>query len=69
MRWTGRATALSFAIITAAIIIGSSMILSSGVQTSVFRIPLHFFGLIGYFMAGMMGIGLVIAILRSGKLS
>lgn len=60
---------LSFAIITAAIIVGSSMILSSGGQTSVFRIPLHFFGLIGYVMAGVMGVGLVIAILRSGKLS
>jgi len=60
---------LSFAIITAAIIVGSSMVLTSGDMGKVLNVPLQALGLIGYFIAGVMGIGLIIAILRSGKLS
>lgn len=57
---------LSFAIITAAIIVGSSMVMTTAGNTSVW---LPVLGVAGYFFAGIMGIGLVIAILRSGKLS
>ena len=60
---------LSFAIITAAIIVGSSMVLATGAGRAVLGIPLQALGLVGYFIAGLMGIGLIIAILRSGKLS
>jgi uncharacterized membrane protein len=35
----------------------------------VLGVPLQALGLAGYFIAGVMGIGLIIAILRSGKLS
>jgi len=60
---------LSFAVITAAIIVGSSMVLTSEATWTILGVPLQAFGLIGYFIAGVMGLGLVIAILRSGKLS
>jgi len=60
---------LSFAIITAAIIVGSSLVLSSAGTRAVLGVPLQALGLVGYFIAGLMGIGLIIAILRSGKLS
>ncbi|HSW47380.1 MAG TPA: AarF/UbiB family protein [Phycisphaerae bacterium] len=60
---------LSFAVITAAIIVGSSMVLTSADMGEVLGVPLQALGLIGYFIAGVMGIGLIIAILRSGKLS
>lgn len=58
---------LSFALIIAAIIIGSSLIFHSGVGPNRYGIPL--LGLTGYIIAGIMGLWLVVAIMRSGKLS
>lgn len=60
---------LSFAVITAAIIVGSSWILASASAPAVFGIPTWAFGVIGYVMAGLMGLWLIVAIVRSGKLS
>ncbi|GMU20562.1 MAG: ABC transporter [Phycisphaerae bacterium] len=60
---------LSFAIIIAAIIVGSSLIISSDASVEMFGIPLPAYGMAGYVFAGVMGLGLVISILRSGKLS
>jgi len=60
---------LSFAVITAATIVGSSLIITTAGETSVLGIPLPAFGVVGFIFAGIMGVGLVIAILRSGKLS
>jgi len=60
---------LSFAIVTAAIIVGSSLVITTAGSASILGIPLIALGFVGYFFAGIMGIGLVIAILRSGKLS
>ncbi len=60
---------LSFAVITAAIIIGSSWVLGSGGATTFFGIPTWGFGVIGYLVAGLMGLWLIVAIVRSGKLS
>lgn len=60
---------LSFAVITAAIIIGSSWILASSSATAVLGVPTWSLGVIGYVLAGLMGLWLVIAIVRSGKLS
>lgn len=56
---------LSISLIISAIIIGSSMILQTNMQPSIYGIPL--FGFLGYIIAGILGIWLVISILRSGK--
>jgi ubiquinone biosynthesis protein len=58
---------LSFSMIIAAIIIGSSMIFNTQVGPKWGGVPL--LGLTGYIVAGIMGLWLVVAILRSGKLS
>jgi len=59
---------LSFAVIIGAIILGSSWILTHP-GTKLLGVPLPAFGIAGYLVAGVMGLWLVIAILRSGKLS
>jgi len=56
---------LSFSMIIAALIIGSSLILHANIGPFVFGFPL--LGILGFSTAGMIGIGLVISILRSGK--
>ena len=57
---------LSFALIVAAIIIGSSLLLTAN------RGPawnhLSILGLLGFLTAGVLGLWLIIAILRSGKM-
>jgi ubiquinone biosynthesis protein len=58
---------MSFAMIIAAIIIGSSLIFHAKLGPMVYHLPL--LGLTGYLFAGIMGLWLVIAIIRSGKLS
>jgi ubiquinone biosynthesis protein len=57
---------LAFSIITAAIIVASSIIIHSGLGRTIFGLPL--FGLIGYVIAGLFGIWILIGILRSGQL-
>jgi ubiquinone biosynthesis protein len=57
---------LSFSIITAAIIVASSVIIHSGQGHKIFGLPV--FGLIGYVIAGLFGIWILIGILRSGQL-
>jgi ubiquinone biosynthesis protein len=57
---------LSFSIITAAIIVASSIIIHSGQGQTLFGLPV--FGLIGYVIAGLFGIWILIGILRSGQL-
>ncbi len=57
---------LSFALVIAAIIVGSSLVLTIDVGLKVFGLPV--LGLIGYLFAGILGAGLAISILRSGKL-
>jgi ubiquinone biosynthesis protein len=58
---------LSFALIVAAIIIGSSLIFNLGIGPKWSGVPL--LGLTGYLVAGIMGLWLAVAIIRSGKLS
>lgn len=60
---------LSFSIVIAAIIISSSMILTSAQTATLLGVPVRAFGVVGYIFAGFMGVGLVWAIWRSGKLS
>lgn len=57
---------ISFALIIAAIIVGSSLIMRLETKYTLFGYS--FIGILGYIFAGMLGIWLVIAILRSGKL-
>jgi ubiquinone biosynthesis protein len=57
---------LAFALVIAAIIVGSSMVLTLDVGVKIYGLPI--LGLVGYVFAGILGAGLVISILRSGKL-
>jgi ubiquinone biosynthesis protein len=57
---------LAFSIITAAIIMASSIIIHSGEGPMLFGLPI--FGLIGYVIAALFGIWILIGILRSGQL-
>jgi ubiquinone biosynthesis protein len=59
-------TRLSFAIVLAALIIGSSLMVLSDIPPKWFDIPL--IGLAGYILAGVMGFWLLISALRKGKL-
>lgn len=56
---------LSLAVIIAAMIIGSSMVITTGVRPLLFGYPA--FGIIGYVISGMLGIWLIIDILRSRR--
>ena len=56
---------LSFSLIIAALIIGSSLILQQQVSPFIFGYPA--LGIIGYLLASFLGLGLIISILSSGK--
>jgi ubiquinone biosynthesis protein len=57
---------LSFALIIASIIVGSSLIMTLDVGVKIYGLPA--LGLFGYIFAGILGMGLAISILRSGRL-
>ena len=57
---------MSFAIIIAALIIGSALIVISEIPPLVFGISL--IGIIGYLVAAVMGIWLLVAIIKGGRL-
>jgi len=57
---------VAFSVIVAAIIVGSSLIIQSDKGPHLLGYPL--IGIIGYVIAGFMGLWLLIAILRSGRL-
>lgn len=57
---------ISFSLIIASLIIGSSLIITTNLGPYLFGFPL--FGLMGYTIAGILGIWLIISIFRSGKL-
>jgi ubiquinone biosynthesis protein len=57
---------LSFAIVIASIVVGSSVIVHAGVGPPLLGYPL--LGMAGFLAAGILGIGLAIGILRSGRL-
>ncbi len=57
---------LAFALVIAAIIIGSSFIMTLDIGLKVWGVPVV--GLLGYSIAGILGLGLALSILRSGKL-
>jgi len=57
---------LSFSLILVAIIIGSSLIMQTDRGPHLFGFPL--IGILGYLIAGLLGLWLIIMILRSGKM-
>jgi ubiquinone biosynthesis protein len=57
---------ISFAIIIAALIIGSALIVISKIPPLLFGISL--IGIIGYLVAAIMGLWLLVAIIRKGRL-
>jgi ubiquinone biosynthesis protein len=56
---------LSFSMIIASLIVGSSLIIQTRMSPSLFGVPL--LGIIGFLIAGFLGVGLLISIIRSGK--
>jgi ubiquinone biosynthesis protein len=57
---------LSFAIVIAALVIASSIMVHAAVGPTLFGYPA--LGLVGFLTAGFLGIGLALGILRSGRL-
>ena len=57
---------ISFAIVLASLVIGSSLIILSGIPPKWHDIPI--IGLIGFLLAGVMGFWLLVSILRHGKM-
>jgi ubiquinone biosynthesis protein len=57
---------LSFAIVIAALVVGSSFVLQRGSGPLLVGLPV--FGLVGFIAAGILGLWLAIGILRSGRL-
>jgi ubiquinone biosynthesis protein len=57
---------LSFAVVIGAIVVGSSIVVHAATGPQVFGYPL--LGLAGFLTAGVLGIGLAIGVLRSGRL-
>jgi len=56
---------LSFSVIIAALIVGSALIIQTRMQPSLFGVP--FLGIFGFILAGILGLGLLISIIRSGR--
>lgn len=59
---------LSFAVVIAAIIVGSSVVVSAEGKLPLFDIEVRSLGIVGYVVAGILGMGLSWAIFRSGRL-
>lgn len=60
---------LALSIIMAATIMGGSMLLSMESSVAIFGVQIRYFGLAAYALASIIAVWLVVAILRSGKLS
>jgi len=59
---------LSFAVVIAAIIVGSSVVVSANTNFEILGIKFQYLGILGYLFAGVLGLGLSWAIFRSGRL-
>ncbi len=57
---------LSFAVVVASIVVGSALIFASGIGPHAYGYPI--LGVVGFVFAGLLGLSLVFAILRSGRL-
>jgi ubiquinone biosynthesis protein len=56
---------LSLAMVLASLVVGSSLIVHSGIPPLWYGIPV--IGLVGFLVAGLMGFWLLFSILRRGK--
>lgn len=59
---------LAFSIVIAGIIVGSSVVISTAPELAVFGVKLQYVGIVGYLIAGILGLALTWAIFRSGRL-
>ncbi len=59
---------LSIAVIIAAIIVGSSIVVTADTSLVLFDVKVQWFGIFGFLVAGILGLALSWAILRSGRL-
>ena len=59
---------IAFALIVASIILGSAILLQAEIGPNVPYTGVPLLGILGFFIAGLLGVWLVIAILRSGRL-
>ncbi|MGD2110245.1 MAG: hypothetical protein PVI86_12755, partial [Phycisphaerae bacterium] len=59
---------LAFSIVIAAIIVGSSVVISAPPELTFAGFPVQYFGILGYLIAGVLGLALSWAIFRSGRL-
>ncbi len=59
---------LAFSVVIAAIIVGSSVVVSANTQMKVLGLDVQTLGMVGYLFAGVLGLGLSWAIFRSGRL-
>jgi len=59
---------IAFALIVASIILGSAILLQAEIGPDVPYTDVPMLGLLGFLLAGLLGVWLVIAILRSGRL-
>ena len=57
---------ITFGLIVASLVVGSSLVMQLERGPQVFGFPA--IGLIGYLIAGLLGLWLVLAILRSGRI-
>ncbi|WP_406670401.1 AarF/ABC1/UbiB kinase family protein [Methanolobus sp. ZRKC4] len=57
---------LAFSLIISAIIVGSSLVIQTGMAPHIWGVPL--LGVIGFLMAGFLGMWLVVYILRTGRI-
>lgn len=60
---------LAFSILMAATFIGSSLVITLQRTETILNVPIRYLGFAGYAVSFMMAVWLVVAILRSGKLS
>jgi ubiquinone biosynthesis protein len=59
---------IAFAMIVAAIILGSAIVLQTSIGPNLPYTEVPVLGFLGFLLAGLLGLWLVIAILRSGRL-
>ena len=59
---------IAFSLVIAAIIVGSSLVFSAATDLTLLGVKVQYFGVAGFFIAGILGLGLGWAIMRSGRL-